>query len=210
MSLISLSSADNNHNASQQPFNFKNNFNQPIVIKPNSQVCLVNFYHFRDDELYNITTDNNRIGFNFGDPTTNGRWYAYLRPSTYTGNSLATELARALNEANIAFQNYTFSSTFTIGNRNANPPINDVFTITFASVTLPDTIGGSWTNFESVGNNTVTVDNTADDENVHEVIRCEPHLQVTMRCEVVNRSRRCITSTRTCGPCRMESSRSAD
>ena len=163
MSLISLSSADNNHNASQQPFNFKNNFNQPIVIKPNSQVCLVNFYHFRDDELYNITTDNNRIGFNFGDPTTNGRWYAYLRPSTYTGNSLATELARALNEANIAFQNYTFSSTFTIGNRNANPPINDVFTITFASVTLPDTIGGSWTNFESVGNNTITVDNTADE-----------------------------------------------
>lgn len=163
MSLISLSSADNNHNASQQPFNFKNNFNQPIVIKPNSQVCLVNFYHFRDDELYNITTDNNRIGFNFGDPTTNGRWYAYLRPSTYTGNALSTELARALNEANVAFQNYTFSSTFTIGNRNANPPINDVFTITFASVALPDTIGGSWTNFESVGNNTVTVDNTADE-----------------------------------------------
>jgi len=163
MSLISLSSADGNHRASQQPFNFKNNFNQPIVIKPNSQVCLVNFYHFRDDELYNITTDNNRIGFNFGDPTTNGRWYAYLRPSTYTGNALATELARALNEANIAFQNYTFTSTFTLGNRNANPPINDIFTITFASVALPDTIGGSWTNFESVGNNTITVDNTADE-----------------------------------------------
>ena len=163
MSLISLSSADNNHNASQQPFNFKNNFNQPIVIKPNSQVCLVNFYHFRDDELYNITTDNNRIGFNFGDPTTNGRWYAFLRPSTYTGNSLATELARALNEANIAFQNYNFTAGFVIGNRNASPPVNDVFTITFASVTLPDTIGGSWTNFESVGNNTITVDNTADE-----------------------------------------------
>jgi hypothetical protein len=163
MSLISLSSADNNHNASQQPFNFKNNFNQPIVIKPNSQVCLVNFYHFRDDELYNITNDNNRIGFNFGDPTTNGRWYAYLRPSIYTGSGLSTELARALNEANIAFQNYTFTSTFTLGNRNANPPINDVFTITFASLTLPDTIGGSWTNFESVGNNTITVDNTADE-----------------------------------------------
>ncbi len=163
MSLISLSSADGNHRASQQPFNFKNNFNQPIVIKPNSQVCLVNFYHFRDDELYNITTDNNRIGFNFGDPTTNGRWYAYLRPSIYTGSGLSTELARALNEANIAFQNYTFTSTFTIGNRNASPPLNDIFTITFASVTLPDTIGGSWTNFESVGNNTITVDNTADE-----------------------------------------------
>ena len=58
MSLISLSSNDKNHNTSQQPFNFKNCFSQPLVIKPNSQVALVNFYHFRDDSFYNITTQN--------------------------------------------------------------------------------------------------------------------------------------------------------
>ena len=51
MSLISLSSADENNIVSQQPFNFKNNFPQPIIIKPHSQVALVNFYHFRNDNF---------------------------------------------------------------------------------------------------------------------------------------------------------------
>lgn len=49
MSLISLSSADNNNITSQQAFNFRNNFAQPLIIKPNSQVALVNFYHFRNE-----------------------------------------------------------------------------------------------------------------------------------------------------------------
>ncbi len=161
MSLISLSSADKNHNTSQQPFNFKNNFSQPIIIKPNSQVALVNFYHFRNDGIYNINLTNNRIVFNFDDPNSNGRFNAFLQINQYTGDELAIEIARALNEGNIAFQNFTFSCAFTLGNSQANPPTNDVFEITFASVATPTIKGGTYTNLLNDGN--VTITNDEDD-----------------------------------------------
>ena len=148
MSLISLSSNDENSIVSQEPFNFKNNFAQPITIKPNSQIALVNFYHFRNDSLYNVTLDNNRIIFNFGSPDSNGRWEAHLTPNTYEGDELATEIARALNEANIAFQNYNFACAFTKGNPMANPAVNDTFEITFTSVTTPTPTTGTYEIFE--------------------------------------------------------------
>lgn len=152
MSLISLSSVNNNNLVSQQPFNFKNSFPQPIILKPNSQVALLNFYHFRDDNQYHITKQNNKILFNWGAPQDNGRWEATLNPNIYNGDDLATEIARALNESNIAFQNYTFTSTFTAGNPQASPPVNDVFTITYASVATPGLQGGVWSNFTESGN----------------------------------------------------------
>ena len=69
MSLISLSSKSisRNDTTQQAPFNFKNFFPQPIVIKPQSQVCLTTFYHFRTEGLYNINSNNDLIGFCFGD-----------------------------------------------------------------------------------------------------------------------------------------------
>ena len=152
MSLISLSSVNNNNLVSQQPFNFKNSFPQPIILKPNSQVALLNFYHFRDDNQYHITKQNNKLLFNWGASANNGRWEATLNPNIYTGGELATEIARALNESNIAFQNYTFTSTFAAGNPQASPPVNDVFTITYASVATPAKQGGIWTNFTDSGN----------------------------------------------------------
>ena len=45
MSLINLASKTNNDIIDQQPFNFKNHFPQPLIIKANSQVCLTHFYH---------------------------------------------------------------------------------------------------------------------------------------------------------------------
>lgn len=152
MSLISLSSVNNNNLVSQQPFNFKNSFPQPIILKPNSQVALLNFYHFRDDNQYHITKQNNKILFNWGASADNGRWEATLNPNIYTGGELSTEISRALNESNIAFQNYIFSSTFTTGNPQASPPVNDVFTITYASLATPALQGGVWSNFTESGN----------------------------------------------------------
>ena len=152
MSLISLSSVNTNNLVSQQPFNFKNSFPQPIILKPNSQVALLNFYHFRDDNQYHITNQNNKILFNWGAPLNNGRWEATLNANIYTGADLSTEIARALNDCNVAFQNYIFTSTFTQGNPVASPPVNDVFTITFASVATPALQGGVWSNFTNSGN----------------------------------------------------------
>ena len=152
MSLISLSSVNNNNLVSQQPFNFKNSFPQPIILKPNSQVALLNFYHFRDDNQYHITNQNNKLLFNWGASANNGRWEATLNPNIYTGDDLATEIARAMNESNIAFQNYLFTVSFTAGNPQASPPVNDVFEITYASVGTPTKQGGVWTNFTDSGN----------------------------------------------------------
>ena len=160
MSLISLSSADLNHTTSQQPFNFKNNFAQPLIIKPHSQVALVNFYHFRNDSIYNIRLNNNRIVFNFDDPQSNGRFTAFLNVDEYSGADLATEIARSLNIANIAFQNFTFACAFTEGNPQASPPVNDVFEITFTSVATPTIQGGTYTTIFNDGSSTI-VNNTA-------------------------------------------------
>jgi hypothetical protein len=152
MSLISLSSVDTNNIVSQQPFNFKNNFPQPLVIKPNSQVALINFYHFRDDTQYHITSQNNRILYNFQNHSANGRWEATLIPNIYNAADLAVEIARALNFSNVAFQNFLFTCVFTPENKGANPPTDDKFAITYASVVTPASRGGTWAEFGADGN----------------------------------------------------------
>lgn len=162
MSLISLSSVDTNNLVSQQPFNFKNNFPQPLIIKPNSQVALLNFYHFRDDTLYHITSQNNTILYNFESPTNNGRYEATLIPNLYQGADLATEIARAMNESNVAFQNFLFTCVFTAGNPQASPPLNDTFAITYAAVPTPASRGGTWANFGTDGNCGNIVNNEGD------------------------------------------------
>jgi hypothetical protein len=145
MSLISLASTSKN-NVQQQPFNFKNHFPQPIIVKPHSQVCLVNFYHFRDEGYYRITESNNTLAFAISNDTQySGYRYAQLTPNKYTGDDLATEIGVALNSV-LLQENYTFTCNFTEGNFNANPPTVDSFTISYTNVATPaQTKGGEWT-----------------------------------------------------------------
>lgn len=169
MSLISLSSksASRNDSSQQPPFNFKNFFPQPIVIKPKSQVCLTTFYHFRTEGVYNINTNNDLVGFCFGDRQYNNVMYATLTHGNYEGEELAIEVARAMNSANVQ-QNYEWSASFTEGNPVANPPTQDEFTITYASVATPTVKGGTWSLFDSRNQN-ATLQNNDTDNNKSEL-----------------------------------------
>ena len=96
MSLINLSSKTNSRNdiLQQAPFNFKNFFPQPIIIQPKSQVCLTSFYHFRTKGFYVVNTNNNVIGYCFGDRQYNNVMYATLQVGLYNGTELVTEIQR--------------------------------------------------------------------------------------------------------------------
>jgi len=145
MSLINLASKSKNETLEQSPFDFKNHFPQPIVIKPNSQVCLNHFYHFRDDGYYRITNENNVIAFMISNFRNNSDYrYARVSSGRYEGIELATAIASAMNNA-LLQENYTWSCVFTAGNPNANPVTEDLFTITYANVTTPaNPKGGEW------------------------------------------------------------------
>lgn len=146
MSLINLASKSKNETIQQPPFNFKNHFPQPIVIKPNSQVCLNHFYHFRDDGYYRITSDNNVIAFMIANFRRICEYrYARVENGRYEGDELATAIQTAMNNA-LLQENYTWSCVFTKGNANANPITEDLFTITYANVPTPtNPKGGIWT-----------------------------------------------------------------
>ena len=130
MSLFSLSSESSviaNYN--QSSFNFKNHFPQPIILKSHSQVCLssITFSGFVGNE-YNITgtsdplvfNGSNKLLFGFDDVEFTGDYdVAILRIGVYTGADLATELARAMNEAN-RLRHFQFSVSFTEGNLATN------------------------------------------------------------------------------------------
>lgn len=155
MSLINLASKTNNDIIDQQPFNFKNHFPQPIVVKPNSQVCLTHFYHFRDDGYYRITSQNNVIGYMIANFRNNSDYrYATLNSGRYTGTELALEIARAMNSV-ILQENYNWQCVFTDANPLANPPELDKFVITYTNVTTPaTTTGGEWEKLINSGNTT--------------------------------------------------------
>ena len=167
MSLINLASKTNNDIIDQQPFNFKNHFPQPLIIKANSQVCLTHFYHFRDDGYYRITSQNNVIAYMIANFRNNsGYRYATLKTSRYTGEELAVEIARAMNSV-ILQENYLWSCAFTNGNPLANPPEVDKFVISFTNITTPaNKKGGIWTSNKN-SNNTgtlVIVNNDANNQ----------------------------------------------
>jgi len=145
MSLINLASKSRNETIEQPPFNFKNHFPQPILIKPNSQVCLNHFYHFRDDGYYRITPANNVIAFMISNfRNISGYRYAKVDDGRYEGDELATAIQSAMNKA-ILQENYTWSCVFTKGNPNANPVTEDLFNISYANVPTPaQTKGGIW------------------------------------------------------------------
>tara|TARA_R110002033_G_scaffold119154_1_gene162606 strand:+ start:743 stop:3103 length:2361 start_codon:yes stop_codon:yes gene_type:complete len=154
MSLINLSSKTNSRNdiLQQAPFNFKNFFPQPIIIKPHSQVCLTSFYHFRTKGFYVVSTNNNVIGYGFGDRQYNNAMYASLQVGMYNGNDLAFEMARAMNEVNVQ-QNYLWTVDFVAGDENESPPTFDVFTLTYSNIPTPDTKGGIWSKLSSRNQN---------------------------------------------------------
>ncbi len=165
MSLISLSSksVSRNDSTQQAPFNFKNFFPQPIVIKPKSQVCLTTFYHFRTEGIYNINSNNNLIGFCFGDRQNNNVMYASLTKGNYEGDELATEIARAMNASNVQ-QNYLWTATFTEGSAVAIPQTFDEFTLTYENVPTPTEKGGVWSKFSSRNQNGTLDNQDLEDE----------------------------------------------
>ncbi len=168
MSLISLSSSTIN-DPQQKPFDFKNHFPQPIIIKPHSSVALVNFYHYRDDEYYRIHRANRIIAYAIGDANLVGYRYATLTIGRYeTGDLLAFEMQRALNASRVQ-QNYTFTVAFTAGNPQANPITLDSFTISYAHVPAPTTRGGSWSKLTGQTGNLLTIVNRDEDNQVSEI-----------------------------------------
>ena len=167
MSLINLASKSKNETIQQPPFNFKNHFPQPIVVKPNSQVCLNHFYHFRDDGYYRITPENNVIAFMISNFRNNSDYrYARVDDGRYEGDELATAIASAMNKA-ILQENYVWSCVFTKGNPNANPVTEDLFTITYANVATPaQTKGGVWSSIVNGNSPSVmTIANNDSDTN---------------------------------------------
>ncbi len=168
MSLISLSSSTID-NPDQKPFDFKNHFPQPIIIKPHSSVALVNFYHYRDDEYFRIHRGNRILGYAIGDANLVGYRYAKLNLGRYeTGDLLATEVARALNATRVQ-QNYSFQVVFTAGNPQANPITIDEFNISYVHVPTPTTKGGSWSKLSGEEGNLMTIANNDTDNNVSEI-----------------------------------------
>lgn len=143
MSLISTSST-----TQQEAYLFENHYPQPIVIAPNSQICLQKFIHYRG-ALYEVSTQNNTIGYRFGSasPAANADIprFVSIPTGTYDGDGLAEAITLALNSVNQQ-QNYEWTCTFT-----AAPSTNDddIFQIQYASVPTPDPNSGDYNLFSS-------------------------------------------------------------
>ena len=107
MSLLSTSSTTN-----QEAFLYENHYPQPIVIEPNSQICLQKFIHYRG-ALYEVNSQNNVIGFRFGTGSGNQDVprFAEIPIGTYDGADLATAITDALNSVNQQ-QNYEWLVNF--------------------------------------------------------------------------------------------------
>ncbi len=141
MSLLSTSST-----TQQDAFLYENHYPQPIVIAPNSQICLQKFIHYRGS-FYEVTTQNNTIGFRFG---TGGAGQDVPRfVSIPTGSYDATELAEAfqlaMNSVNQQ-QNYEWQVAYNAPAASGDP---DSFQITYISVPTPDPNSGNWNSFDS-------------------------------------------------------------
>lgn len=140
MSLISTSSKQG-----QEAYLYENHYPQPIVVEPNSQICLQKFIHYRG-ALYEVSIQNNTIGFKFGtDTSTDVPRFVQIPTGSYEGAQLADALALALNSVNQQ-QNYEWSVNFIPA-----PSVNDFdkFQITFASVPTPTPAAGVYNSFSS-------------------------------------------------------------
>lgn len=147
MSLITT-----NSKVSNRPEHYDNNYPQPIVITPNSQICLQKFIHTRDTDAFEITQENNVLLYKYGQAGTTGvgaynpQRTAVLNTGVYTGSELATEVARAMNAVNQQ-QNFSFECLFTENPAAQFPTPTRTFTITTTEPSSAsfDTKGGTWT-----------------------------------------------------------------
>ena len=133
MSLITLTSGD-----SQKPYLFSSHFPQPIHIPTGSQVCMLKFLHFRNEDEFIVNGMNNRLYFCIGNTKTDGKRPVILTTGSYTGADLALQLQTQMN-AVLQQQNFVWSCVYS--------KINDNFTISYASVTTPSNSGGTWTDY---------------------------------------------------------------
>jgi len=146
MSLLVLGSGPN-----QDPANFRCQTSQPLIIQPNSQVCLVSLSHDRKNTLYKVVeNENDTLCFAIGSPPQNALRTAVLTDGSYTGAELAAEIAAALNRVTQQ-RSWEWTCTFTAS--SASEP--DQFTIALAQTgtASPDS-GGDWT--DGGGQYTVT------------------------------------------------------
>jgi hypothetical protein len=155
MSLLSTSST-----TQQEAYLYENHYPQPIIVAPNSQICLQKFIHYRG-ALYEVTTQNNTIGFRFGTggATLDMARFATIPTGSYDGNDLATAVTTALNSVNQQ-QNYEWLCTFTPA-PSAND--NDQFQIQYSSVPTPDENSGTYNQFSS-GQISVSNENKVNEE----------------------------------------------
>lgn len=141
MSLLSTSST-----TQQEAYLYENHYPQPIVVKPNSQICLQKFIHYRG-ALYEVSTQNNTIGFRLGTGGANAdvARFTSIPVGTYEGADLADAVSLALNSVNQQ-QNYEWLCTFTPA-----PTTNDtdIFQIQYSSVPTPDPRSGQYNKFSS-------------------------------------------------------------
>lgn len=141
MSLLSTSSTVN-----QQAFLYENHYPQPIVIAPNSQICLQKFIHYRG-ALYEVTSQNNTIGFRFGGGGGNldVARFVDIPTGSYDAASLADAFTDALNSVNQQ-QNYEWTVTYIAP---AAAGDDDQFQIQYASVPTPTVNSGVYNTFDS-------------------------------------------------------------
>jgi hypothetical protein len=133
MSLITLSSGD-----SQKPYLFNSYFPQPITIPVGSQVCMLKFLHFRNEDEFIVNSMNNRLFFCIGNTQVDGKREVILTTGSYTGAELATQLQTQMNAA-LQQQNYTWTVTYST--------IDDKFGIAYTSVPTPGVSGGEWSDY---------------------------------------------------------------
>ena len=165
MSLITT-----NSKVSNRPEHYDNNYPQPIVIKPNSQICLQKFIHTRDTDAFEITQENNVILYKYGQESAttrtgqmNPQRTAVLNTGVYTGSELATEIARAMNAVNQQ-QNFSFECLFTEDPTAVFPQPTRTFTITTTELDAVsfDTKGGTWTSNGTATRFTIVNNDTAN------------------------------------------------
>ena len=106
MSLITLNSNG------QLPHFYNCHFPQAIKIKPNSQVCILKFLHFRDSSVFNITASNNKLVFLIGNSRQDAYRIVNIPIGQYTGSELATTLATEMNNV-LQQQNYAWVVAYT-------------------------------------------------------------------------------------------------
>ena len=130
MSLITLNSDG------QNPSLFSCHFPQPIKLEPYSQVCLLKFLHFRDTNIYNLTTSNNELQYCIGNTLQDALRVARVVPGEYTGTELALAITTAMNNV-LQQQNFTWLCTFIPTDATTSPPTEEGFKIEYSSLPKP-------------------------------------------------------------------------